>query len=226
MKILLVEDEHSLSDEIINFLTELQYDCCSVDTLKAATSILADRYFDVILLDLGLPDGDGLNILKIIKMDQVTSIVVILSAKGDIKDRIEGLELGADDYLPKPFSLAELHARIQAIIRRKFATHGNVLEVGDFSVDMISRMIYFKDQQISLYRKEFDILCYLILNRNRPLSRSQLYEYVWGDLSISNGDSNYIDVHIKNIRKKLTTYAPTDWLESVRGIGYKVNLSK
>ena len=226
MKVLLVEDEHALSDEIVDFLTQLQYQCDTVGTVKAATAILADRYFDIILLDLGLPDGDGLDILKTIKMDQADSIIVILSAKGDIKDRIEGLELGADDYLPKPFSLAELHARIQAIIRRKFATNGNVFQVGDFSVDVYTRIVHFGDQQILLYKKEFDILSYLILNRNRPLSRSQLYEHVWGDLSISNGDSNYIDVHIKNIRKKLVVYASVDWLESVRGIGYKINLSK
>lgn len=226
MKVLLVEDEHTLADEIVNFLAELQYECDTADTVKSATSILAERYFDVILLDLGLPDGDGLDILKTIKMDQADSIVVILSAKGDIKDRIEGLELGADDYLPKPFSLAELHARIQAIIRRKFATNGNVFQIGDFDVDLAMRMVYYKDKQIELYRKEFDILSYLILNKNRPLSRSQLYEHVWGDLSISNGDSNYIDVHIKNIRRKLAVYASVDWLKSVRGIGYKVNLSK
>lgn len=226
MKVLLVEDEYALADEMANFLSELKYDCDTADTIKSATSILAERYFDVILLDLGLPDGDGLDILKAIKMDQADSIVVILSAKGDIKDRIEGLELGADDYLPKPFSLAELHARIQAIIRRKFATNGNVFQIGDFDVDLATRMIYYNDKQIELYRKEFDILSYLILNRNRPLSRSQLYEHVWGDLSISNGDSNYIDVHIKNIRRKLAVYASVDWLKSVRGIGYKVNLSK
>jgi len=226
MKVLLVENEHALSEEIVNFLAELQYDCETANTVKAAISILAERYFDVILLDLGLPDGDGLDVLKDIKMDQTDSIVVILSARGDIENRIEGLELGADDYLPKPFSLAELHARIQAIIRRKFATNGTVFQIGNFSVDIVMRMVYCKDQHISLYRKEFDILSYLILNKNRPLSRSQLYEHVWGDLSISNGDSNYIDVHIKNLRKKLTVYAPVDWLESVRGIGYKVNLSR
>lgn len=226
MKILLVEDEHSLSEEIVSFLTGLNYECDTVATLKAAKLILMDRYFEVILLDLGLPDGDGLEILKDIKTDKVDSIVVILSAKGDINHRITGLELGADDYLPKPFSLAELHARIQAIIRRKFSSHGNVIQVGEFAVDVVTRIVTFEDQQISLYRKEFDILSYLILNRNRPLSRSQLYEHVWGDLSISNGDSNYIDVHIKNIRKKLISYAPIDWLESVRGIGYKVKVPK
>lgn len=226
MKVLLVEDERALSDEIVNFLTQLQYECDLADTVKAATSILSERYFDIVLLDLGLPDGDGVNILKNIKLDQHDSIIIILSAKGDIKDRIEGLELGADDYLPKPFSLAELHARIQAIIRRKFSTNGNVFQIGDFTIDIHTRIVYFKDQQILLYKKEFDILSYLILNRNRPLSRSQLYEHVWGDLSISNGDSNYIDVHIKNIRKKLAIYASVEWLESVRGIGYKINLSK
>lgn len=226
MKVLLIEDEHALSDEIVDFLAKLQYDYETVYTAKAAASILLDRYFDVILLDLGLPDGDGLDILKTIKIDQSDSIVIILSAKGDIDHRIAGLELGADDYLAKPFSLAELHARIQAIVRRKFGTNGNVFQVGDFTIDMTTRLVTCKDNQITLFRKEFDILSYLILNKNRPLTRGQLYEHVWGDLSISNGDSNYIDVHIKNIRKKLAHFAAVDWLESVRGIGYKVNISK
>lgn len=226
MKVLLIEDEHALSDEIVNFLAKLQYDYETAYTVKSATALLAERYFDVILLDLGLPDGDGLEILKAVKTDQSDSIVIILSAKGDINHRINGLELGADDYLSKPFSLAELHARIQAIIRRKFGTNGNIFKIGEFTVDMVARMVSCKDNQISLYRKEFDILSYLILNKNRPLTRGQLYEHVWGDLSISNGDSNYIDVHIKNIRKKLALHATVEWLESVRGIGYKVNISK
>jgi len=224
MKILLVEDEDAISEEIVHFLTLHQYTCQTVSTKSAALSILMDKCYDFILLDLGLPDGNGLDILKAVKDNYPDTMVIILSAKGDIQDRIDGLDMGADDYLPKPFSLAELHARIQAIVRIKFNTNGNTMKVGNFEINLQTRGISCDGKQISLYKKEFDILSYLVLNKNRPLSRTQLYEYVWGDLSLSDGDSNYIDVHIKNIRKKLAPYGNVEWLQSVRGIGYKVHL--
>jgi len=224
MKILLVEDEDAISEEIVHFLTLHQYTCQTVSTKSATLSILMDKCYDFILLDLGLPDGNGLDILKAVKDNYPDTMVIILSAKGDIQDRIDGLDMGADDYLPKPFSLAELHARIQAIVRIKFNTNGNIMKVGNFEINLQTRGISCDGKQISLYKKEFDILSYLVLNKNRPLSRTQLYEYVWGDLSLSDGDSNYIDVHIKNIRKKLAPYGNVEWLQSVRGIGYKVNL--
>ncbi|TJZ59961.1 response regulator transcription factor [Sphingobacterium olei] len=226
MKILLIDDENELCDEIVLFLERYQYECHNVGTKQEALSILMNKHYDFVLLDLGLPDGNGLDILKNIKENLPDTLVVILSAKGDIEHRINGLEQGADDYLPKPFSLAELHARIQAIIRRKYGTQGQNIKVGDFEVNLQNRTVDYRGIQITLYKKEFDILSYLLLNKNRPLSRTQLYEYVWGDLSLSEGDSNYIDVHIKNIRKKLSAYAKVDWLESVRGIGYKVNVIK
>lgn len=203
MKILLVEDESHLCDEIVHFLNQHQYQCLTVSTKAEALNILIDKFFDFVLLDLGLPDGNGLDILQDIKENQPETIVIILSAKGDIQDRVDGLELGADDYLPKPFALTELHARIQAIIRRKSGSQNKSIAIGNFEVDVSSRTVHCYGEEIILYRKEFDILTYLLLNKNRVLSRTQLYEYVWGDLSLSEGDSNHIDVHIKNIRKNL-----------------------
>ncbi len=226
MKILLVEDEVYLCKEIVEFLEQHQYECQATGTKSQAIQILRDRFFDFILLDLGLPDGNGFDILKELKQNQPKTIVIILSAKGDIQDRINGLDLGADDYLPKPFSLAELHARIQAIIRRRSDSQDSSITIGDFEVDIQSRTVHHNKTQITLYKKEFDILTYLLINKNRVLSRTQLYEYVWGDLSLSEGDSNHIDVHIKNIRKKLAPFANVDWLESVRGIGYKITANK
>lgn len=222
MKVLIIEDERELAQEIADFLCTAHYDCHIVHNIRQAIQILGERCFDAIILDLGLPDGDGLQLLKVVKADHPNSFVVIASARGAVEDRIQGIRDGADDYLSKPFSFAELHVRLQAIKRRRYGHLGDLIEVGEFQVDIENRIVKYKEDEIILYRKEFDILSYLLLNRNRPLSRSQLYEHVWGDLSFPNTDSNYIDVHIKNIRKKLSGYAPIDWLQSVRGIGYKI----
>lgn len=221
MKILIVEDERELAHEIVDFLNGQQYDCHTVDNMRDGIRVLGERLFDAIILDLSLPDGDGMQLLKAVKTGHPDTFVIIASARGAIEDRIVGLQDGADDYLPKPFALAELHARLQAKWRRRYGNTLTALPVGDFLMDMEHRVVRFQEQEITLYKKEFDILSFLLLNKNRPLSRSQLYEHVWGDLSFPNSDSNYIDVHIKNIRKKLSVYAPVDWLQSVRGVGYK-----
>lgn len=222
MKVLIIEDEPELAKEITDFLTTERYDCQISATFRNAATLLRDRFFDTIVLDLGLPDGDGLELLKLIKTDHPDSSVVIVSARGALDDRIRGLRSGADDYLPKPFSLAELHVRLLAIHRRRFGHTAQPLQVGEFQIDIENRTVHHRENEIPLFKKEFDLLSYLLLNRNRPLSRAQLYEHVWGDLSFPSSDSNYIDVHIKNIRKKLSAYAPAPWLQSVRGIGYKI----
>lgn len=221
MKVLIVEDEHELACEIMDFLNMQNYECNIVNTINDAIRLLGERLFDAIVLDLNLPDGNGIQLLKVIKIEHPDTFIVIASARGALEDRILGIQGGADDYLPKPFSLAELHVRLQAIQRRQYGNAGLPLTVGDFLVDIQNRIVRFNEQEIALYKKEFDILSFLLLNKNRPLSRSQLYEHVWGDLSFPSTDSNYIDVHIKNIRKKLAVYASVDWLQSVRGIGYK-----
>lgn len=222
MNVLLVEDETELANEVVVYLLGLGYDCMTVASQRAALNLLAQKPFDVIILDLGLPDGRGFELLKAIKKDHPDSFVLIASARGAVEDRVLGLQDGADDYLPKPFALVELHARLQALWRRRYGNLQEVIAIGDFFIDLGQRCVKFQQQEIQLYKKEFDILSFLLLHRNRPLSRSQLYEHVWGDLSLPNGDSNYIDVHVKNIRKKLSIYAPVDWLQSVRGIGYKI----
>lgn len=222
MKVLIVEDELELAREITDFLQVEQYDCHVSTSISETILLLRERFFDAIVLDLSLPDGDGMELLEMIKMNHPDSSVVIASARGALEDRIRGLKNGADDYLPKPFSLVELHMRLLAIYRRRLGCSPKPLQVGEFSVDIENRTVYYRDKEIVLFKKEFDILTYLLLNKNRPLSRSQLYEHVWGDLAFPNTDSNYIDVHIKNIRKKMSVHAPVPWLQSVRGIGYKI----
>jgi two-component system, OmpR family, response regulator len=134
------------------------------------------------------------------------------------------LDLGADDYLAKPFSLLELQSRMHAISRRKSGNNDPVLELADFHIDLNKRIVRFEENEIELSRKEFDLLSYMLLHKNRPLTRLQLSEHIWGNFSDDDYDSNFIDVHIKNIRKKMSAYASVEWLQTLRGIGYKIKM--
>lgn len=224
MKILIIEDERSLSREMRVFLEKAFYLCDTVYTAAEARRLMIENEYDFILLDLGLPDRDGLDLLSETKRLCPNSSYIILTARGDLEDRIKGLDLGADDYLPKPFSLLELQSRMQAISRRKSGNNDPVMQLGDFRVDLNKRAVCFEDREIELSRKEFDLLSYMILHKNRPLTRLQLSEHIWGNFSDDDYDSNFIDVHIKNIRKKMGAYAPVDWLQTLRGIGYKIKM--
>lgn len=224
MKILIIEDERSLAREMKLFLEKAFYLSDTAYTAADAKKMMIDNKYDFILLDLGLPDKDGLDLLKETKKMCPDASYIILTARGDLEDRIKGLDLGADDYLPKPFSLLELQSRMQAISRRKSGNNDPVLELGDFNIDLNKRVVYFENSEIELSRKEFDLLSYMILHKNRPLTRLQLSEHIWGNFSDDDYDSNFIDVHIKNIRKKMIVYAPVTWLQTLRGIGYKIKI--
>lgn len=222
MKTLIIEDEKALAYEIKSFLKKAFYVCDLAHNINEATEKIMLNSYDFILLDLGLPDGDGLTLLPMAKKHNPEAAYIILTARGNLEDRITGLDLGADDYLAKPFSLLELQSRMQAIARRKFNILEEVTPLGEFSIDLQKRIIGFEKEQIELSRKEFDLLSYLFLHKNRVLTRMQLSEHIWGSYADGDYDSNYIDAHIKNIRKKLNAWAPTDWLETVRGVGYRV----
>lgn len=226
MRVLIVEDEKSLAHEIESFLKRAHYLCDVANTTREALDKCDANSYDFLLLDLGLPDKDGFYLLKEIKKDLTDVAVIILTARGNVEDRIKGLEMGADDYLAKPFSLHELQARMHAITRRKFKITDSRVSLDEFTIDTKSRIIYHKEKEIELSKKEFDLLNYLLLHKNRPLSRMQLSEHLWGEFADDDYDSNYIDVHIKNIRKKLSSYGSIDWLETVRGIGYKVKIQE
>jgi two-component system, OmpR family, response regulator len=226
MTILIVEDELKLIRELETFLSKELFSCDKAFNLKQAKEKLDKNIYDFILLDLGLPDGDGMEIINKIKKIKSEAAVIILTARGELTNKIVGLDAGADDYLPKPFALPELLARINAISRRKFGLKSSILEIGDFKIDIASHSITFNEQEIVLTNKELKILTYLSLNKNRVLTRLQLAEHVWGSVIEEDSDSNYIDVHIKNLRKKLNQHAPSDWLETIRGVGYKINTSK
>ena len=222
MKVLIVEDEKTLAYEMEAFLKKAFYLCDVAHTFRAGVEQLELNKYDFILIDLGLPDGDGLEILKRAKLSNPDAVYIIITARTNLKDRVIGLDLGADDYLAKPFYLLELQSRMQAIARRKFNITEDLLPIGAFNVDFQKRIILFKEEMIELSRKEFDLLSYLLLHKNRVLTRVQLSEHIWGTFVNDDYDSNYIDAHIKNIRKKLNLWAQTEWLETVRGVGYRV----
>ncbi len=222
MNVLIVEDERSMALEMEAFLKKAAYHCEIAFSGRQARQLMEANPFNFILLDLGLPDQDGLDILQQAKKVCPEASYIILTARGNLEDRIRGLDLGADDYLPKPFSLLELQSRMQAITRRKSGLKDSLVMLGDFTVDLQRRNVLYNGYEVDLSRKEFDLFSYLLLHKNRPLTRVQLSSHVWGDLSDDDYDSNFIDVHIKNIRKKLVVHAPVEFLQTIRGIGYKI----
>jgi DNA-binding response OmpR family regulator len=227
MNVLIIEDERSLAREVDIFLSNYNYLCEVCYNGRSASEKIAVNLYDFILIDLGLPDYDGLDLLREAKSSNPEAACIILTARAEVDDRIKGLDLGADDYLPKPFSLPELQSRMQAIIRRKFGLKQNTVTLGDFVINLTERIITFDNAVVNtITKKEFDLIAYMLLHKNRTLTRNQLSEHIWGSIVNDDYDSNYIDAHIKNIRKKLNAYAAPNWLETVRGLGYKITLNQ
>ena len=225
MNVLIIEDEKSLAVELNDFLKKEHFLCELAHTGAEASEKIAINLYDFVLLDLGLPDYDGLELLKEARKAHKEAAFIVITARGALDDKIKGLDLGADDYLAKPFSLLELHSRMQAIARRKYGIKDKIVRLGEFNIDMSGRKVLYKENEVSLTKKEFDLLSYLLLHKNRVLTRLQLIEHIWGNLLEDDFESNYIDVHVKNLRKKLSAFAEVDWLETVRGVGYRIRLS-
>jgi DNA-binding response OmpR family regulator len=225
MNILIIEDEKNIALEMAEFLGKEGFTIEHAWKKKSAEEKLFVNTYDFILLDLGLPDGDGFELLKNLKeLPGRDDAVIVLTARGGLDDRVKGLQDGADDYLAKPFALTELLARMHAIIRRKHKLEKNEIKVHDFTLNIQNRTVSFNDERINLTKKEYEIFNFLVLNKNRVIPRMNLTEHVWGDILEINSDSNFVDVHVKNLRKKLVFYAPIPWFETVRSIGYRINI--
>jgi DNA-binding response OmpR family regulator len=223
MNVLIVEDEKSLATEIAEFLKSENFLCDLAYSGMDASEKIAVNLYDFVLLDLGLPDYEGLDLIREARKMNSEASFIIITARGAVEDKVIGLDLGADDYLAKPFALTELLSRINAVARRKFNVSNPDIILGDFTVQVQSRKLLCKGNEVELTKKEYDLLQYLVLNHDRVLTRQQLYEHIWGNMLDDQYDSNFIDVHIKNLRKKLNNHAPTPWLETVRGVGYRIS---
>ncbi|MGH2665132.1 response regulator transcription factor [Flavobacterium sp.] len=224
MNILIVEDHQELASELTDYLSDTGYVCKWVSACEIALEELHSNSYDAMLLDLGLPDGSGFDVLKAVRKAKSKIAVIVITARGELNDKIDGLQLGADDYLTKPFALTELGARLYAVIRRIHGFSVNELEINGFTIQLQDYKVSYGSVAISLTKKEFDIFQYLALNKNRVITRLQLTEHVWGDILEVNSDSNFIDVHVRNLRKKLDKHTKLDWFETVRNVGYRINL--
>jgi len=224
MNLLIVEDEKNLASEIADFLRSENFLCDMAYNGRDASEKIAVNLYDFVLLDLGLPDYNGLDLIREAKYIKSEASFIIITARGAVEDKVKGLDLGADDYLAKPFALIELLSRINAVARRKFKVEDSDLQLGKFTTHVGSRKLTCDGKDVDLTKKEFDLLLYLVFNKNKVLTRQQLYEHIWGNMLDDQYDSNFIDVHIKNLRKKLSAHAPSPWLETVRGVGYRVTI--
>lgn len=222
MKILVVEDEIELADLIVQSLTKEYFVVEAVNDFYTALDKINNYQYDCILLDIGLPGGSGIEVLEYLRGNAKSENVIIISAKDSLEDKIMGLNLGADDYLTKPFHLAELNARVKAVLRRKELDGKQRLEFGGVSMDLEERKVYVDGHALELNRKEFDILRYFLFNKNRLVSKMSLAEHVWGD-NIDQADNlDFVYYQIKNLRKKLKAVNAGIEIESVYGTGYRV----
>jgi DNA-binding response OmpR family regulator len=221
MKILIVEDEVEIATSIKNYLSSNDFICESASSLKTAIEKIDLYSYDCILLDLMLTDGDGFKILELLKKQNKTDGVIIISAKDTLETKIEGLTLGADDYLTKPFHLSELLVRIQALVRRKQFNGNNVISFNEIEIDTISKSVKIKGNKIDFTKKEMDLLLFLIGNKNKVLSKSAIAEHLSGDMADMLDNHDFVYAHIKNMKKKLKEMGAVDYLKSVYGTGYK-----
>lgn len=222
MKILVVEDEDSLRETIIRSLEKERYTVESAATFNEAGMKLNDYDYDCVVLDIMLPGGSGLTLLEELKKRRKRDSVIIISAKDSIEDKVAGLDLGADDYLTKPFHLAELNARVKSVIRRKQQDGELSLRVGNITLYPDRHAVYIEQEELTLNRKEFDLLYYFVANPDRLISKASLAESVWGDY-IDQADSfDFIYSQVKNLRKKLKNAGATTEIKAVYGFGYKM----
>ncbi|WP_113663883.1 response regulator transcription factor [Pedobacter nanyangensis] len=221
MKILVVEDEELLRENIIDYLKSEGNVCDIAANFDAADEKIALYDYDCILLDLTLPDGDGLKLLQLLKKQDRGEGVIIITARGSVDQRIEGLALGADDYLVKPFHLSELSARVMAVVRRRWFSGNDLVVFNELSIDIKSKIVKVNAELISLTKKEFDLLVYFMSNRSKVISKSALVTHIWGDHADMADSFDFVYTHMKNLRRKLVDAGCKDYFHSIYGVGYK-----
>ncbi len=221
MNILIIEDEKELARAMAGFLQKENYICQIVHTFDDAIEKINLYKYDCILVDIGLPGGSGLNVISELKRMKAESGIIIISAKDSLDDKITGLDLGADDYLTKPFHLSELNARIKSVIRRRSFSGENEITFNEIKILPEKMDVYIHEEIIVLTRKEFDLLVYFLANKNRILTKESIAEHIWGDEMDLSDSFDFIYTHIKNLRKKIVDKGGQDYIRTIYGIGYK-----
>jgi DNA-binding response OmpR family regulator len=221
MKILLIEDEKMLANSIQNYLTHNDFICEWVNTTQLAFDKIAFYEYDCVLLDLNLPDGNGFEVLTRLKKQNKSEGIIIISAKETLETRLEGFNLGADDYLTKPFHLSELMVRIQALIRRKKFNGNNLISFNEISIDLLAKTVRVNNNSIDITKKEIDLLLYLMSNENKILPKSTIAEHLSGDMADMLDNHDFVYAHIKNLKKKLSDAGCGEYIKTVYGMGYK-----
>ena len=222
MKLLLVEDQAELAKSVKNYFLA-EGDVCEIaPTFQRASEKLYGFQYDIVLLDLMLPDGNGMSLLTDMKKNWPDMGVIIISAKNALDDKLKGLEFGADDYLPKPFHLAELNARCKAIYRRRKEGGQKNLTFNEIEINLESREANVKGQVLDLTRKEYDLLHYILVNQKRLLTKQAIAEHLWGDYMDTTDSFDFVYQHIKNVRKKIVEAGGKDYIKTVYGVGYKL----
>jgi len=230
MKLLIVEDEKPLCDSIASYLKEQGFICDTSDGFGSAIEKIESFDYDCILLDISLKDGNGLELLKELKANRKTDGVLIISARNSLEDKVAGLQLGADDYLPKPFHLSELGARVMAIIRRRNSAGNNLICLEELRIDTQARAVTIikfpsgNGTPVDLTRKEYQLLLYFAYNKGRVVSKNAIADHLWGDETGGAANYDFIYTHIKNLRRKLVESGCTDYIQSVYGMGYKFSI--
>ncbi|MDZ7719043.1 MAG: response regulator transcription factor [Balneolaceae bacterium] len=222
MRALIVEDESLMADELEEQLLDEQFIVDRAETFKKGKECLIAEEYDLFLLDLSLPDGDGLDLLRFVKKLSEDTAVIILTARGEIEDKVAGLELGSDDYLAKPFSMAELRARIHAVLRRKFKINENEISAGNLLLNLDQIGVSYEGKALDITETEYKILRYLMLNKNKIITRISLAEHIWGSKVDDRFSLDFINSHMKNIRQKLSKVNADYLIETVYGVGYKL----
>lgn len=223
MKLLIIEDEPGMRDNMQQSLVKDNYIVETAGDYDSAREKLGVYDYDCILLDIGLPGGTGLELLKKLKQEGHNGSVLIVSAKDSIEDKVIGLNLGADDYLPKPFHFAELHARVKSLLRRRSLGGTETIAFGNIQLDTAKRTVQINEKNVAVNRKEYDVLLYMVMNANRLVNKTALAEHVWGDNIDEANSFDFIYSQIKNLRRKLKEYDANVELKAVYGIGYKLS---
>ena len=221
MKILIIEDEKELLSEMKNYLQSESMLCETAGTFFDAEDALAVYKYDIIILDLTLPGGNGLDLIRLIKQENRQAGLLIVSAKHSLDDKIRGLDMGADDYITKPFHLAELSSRVKSIARRRHFDGTNEVSFNEISINVDSGDVTVYEQRIELTRKEYEILLFFVSNRNKLITRESIAEHVWGDSIAYTDNFDFIYGQIKNIRRKIKEKNGRNYLHNFYGVGYK-----